>query len=105
MREEIKNILSKITDFLKQDYNAQKVVLFGSYARGEENSDSDIDLFILAQTEKGFYRRIADVKKSIRHLRNGLPISPIVLTPKELDSRKSISDAFILEILEEGISL
>ena len=40
MNREILGRLKKISERLKKNYNAEKVILFGSYARGEETEDS-----------------------------------------------------------------
>ena len=97
--------LKKIAERLKREYNAQKVILYGSYARGEETSDSDIDLLIVAPTTDRMIDRMAEVRGLIRDLRNGLPISPIVVTPEELEIKLKNKDPFIQTILEEGAAL
>ncbi len=105
MNPEIYERLKKISERLKKEYKAEKVILYGSYARGEVTEDSDIDLFIIAPTNERFFDRMASVSKIIRDLRNGLPISPIVLTPDEFNHKLQIEDAFIQTILEEGVGL
>src|SRR3989339_2102844 len=40
------NILSEITSILKQ-YGIEKIILFGSYASGTPNVNSDIDLLVI----------------------------------------------------------
>jgi predicted nucleotidyltransferase len=37
---------SGLVEHIKREYNNPVMVLFGSYARGEDNEDSDIDLYI-----------------------------------------------------------
>ena len=44
MNPEIEERLKKISERLKKEYHAEKVILFGSYARGEETEDSDLDI-------------------------------------------------------------
>ncbi len=48
MNKEILGRLKKISERLKKNYNAEKVILFGSYARGEETEDSDVDLLVIS---------------------------------------------------------
>ena len=43
--EEREELFSKITSFLK-NYGAIKVAVFGSYVRGEEKPESDIDILV-----------------------------------------------------------
>ena len=105
MNREILSRLKKISERLKKNYNAEKVILFGSYARGEETEDSDVDLLVISPQKERFFERIASTKRLIRDLRNGLPVAPIVLTPEEAKKRKNICDQFIMDIFENGISL
>lgn len=44
--EEIKNTLKNEETFLRQKYSVNKFLLFGSYAKGEQTPDSDIDLLV-----------------------------------------------------------
>ncbi len=46
----IKNILDKYEKILKKKYKVKKIGIFGSYARGDQKKDSDID--ILVELEK-----------------------------------------------------
>lgn len=94
-----------IGERLKKEYRAEKVILFGSYARGETTEDSDVDILVIAPTTERFFQRMATVKRLIRDLRNGLSVAPIVLTKQEIEKRIEIKDQFIEEILKEGIEL
>jgi predicted nucleotidyltransferase len=105
MNQEIFQRLRKISERLKKEYYAEKVILYGSYATGEATEDSDVDLFIIAPTNERFFERMATVRGLIRELRNGLPVSPIVLTPEEVEKRRRKGDQFVQQILEEGIIL
>lgn len=105
MRNDILDRLKKIAQKLKREYGAEKVILYGSYARGEETEHSDTDILVIANAEKRFFERRAEVLKILRDLYDGLALSPIVLTPKEIEESLRIGDIFIQEILEEGQSL
>lgn len=105
MNKELFERLKKISERLKKEYKAEKVILYGSYARREETEDSDIDLLVIAQTSEPLYKRMATAKKLIRDLRHGLPISIVVFTPKEIEKKIKYNDAFIRTIMEEGISI
>ena len=105
MQREILDRIKGMSERLKEKYGAKAVILFGSYAKGEETEDSDIDLFVIAPGNERFFDRIASVKRLIRDLRNGLPVAPIVLTPDETEKRKELGDQFILDILENGVRL
>jgi len=94
MNKEFYARLREISKRLKEEYHAQEVILFGSYATGKATKDSDVDLFIIAW----FFERMATVKRLIRDLRNGFPVSTIVLTLMELEKRKKAGDQFVRHI-------
>ena len=105
MKRELNKRLQTIGKKIKKDYRAEKVILFGSYAKGNETEDSDVDLLVVAPTKERYFERMASVRRLIRDLRDGLAVSPIVLTPVELEKRRQAGDPFVREILETGVSL
>lgn len=87
------------------DYAPQKVILFGSYAYGDPDADSDIDMLIVKETADRFLDRWVTVHRILTGLHRSLPVEPLVLTPQELESRLAVGDQFFLEILERGTVL
>jgi len=59
---DIKGILDLYTEEIKKIYGChlQKIILYGSYARGEENELSDIDIMILVDLEDLEIKEYAD---------------------------------------------
>ena len=45
-KDEIIDILKTDKQFLKDNYGVETIALFGSYAKGSENADSDVDFFV-----------------------------------------------------------
>ena len=45
-KEDILDFLRKNREYLKQNFEVTSISLFGSFARGEETEDSDIDLLV-----------------------------------------------------------
>lgn len=64
--EEIKNIIDSNGDTLKSKYKAVKFYLFGSYARGEQTSKSDIDLLVEFSEPVGF--EFLDLKEELENI-------------------------------------
>jgi predicted nucleotidyltransferase len=105
MKRAVNERLRRIGKKIKQEYPAERVILFGSHAKGMATKDSDVDLLVVAPTKERFFDRMASVRRLIRDLRDGLPVSPIVLTPEEMEKRRQAGDPFVQEILETGVSL
>jgi len=99
------SVFARIADRLRKEYGATQVIVYGSVARGEATIHSDVDLLVVAPSAEKAYIRMAHVLALIRDLSRGLPLSPVVLTPKELQERLARKDSFIQEILDEGIAL
>lgn len=95
--KEIKRIVSAL-----QAYNPERIILFGSLARGDFNQDSDIDLLIIKDDSKKRTERICKVYRLIRSPKRTIAVEPLVLTPREV--KRAISEgSFLLEdILKEG---
>ncbi|WP_297550558.1 nucleotidyltransferase domain-containing protein [Thermococcus sp.] len=77
------------------DDSIEEVILFGSYARGDYDEESDIDLLIIGEVD---FNELMDVVTDIL-LKYGELISPIVIKPEEFKRRK---DSFIKTVMSEG---
>jgi len=97
--------LKPIADRLRHEYGAVRVILFGSVAHNRATEHSDIDLLVIAETAERFYQRSASVLRVVRDLSYGLPLAPIVLTTKELQTRLDRGDQFLAEVVGTGVDL
>lgn len=81
--------------------NPEKIILFGSYAKGISTPESDVDILIIQRTKKRPVKRVAEVLKLIW---GNIPsIEPQVLTPKEFQEAKAQNRFFITqEVLRYG---
>jgi predicted nucleotidyltransferase len=94
--------IDQIVGKIRQDYEPQKIVLFGSYAHGEPTEDSDIDLFIVKETNARMVDRFVEVKRLIYDPESRIPVSPLVYTPEEVTERLRSGDDFVKEVMREG---
>jgi predicted nucleotidyltransferase len=100
-----KKILNNIVTRLKQDYDPEQIILFGSYAYGNPTDESDIDLLIVKDTQESVLERWVKVRKLVSELRKGFAFSPIIVTPLELKRRLGKGDQFFEEIMKRGKKL
>lgn len=100
--EKVNKIIAEVVDKLKAEYQPEKIILYGSYAYGQPNEDSDIDLFIIKDTNKRRVDRFVEVSEITYNPKRPISIQPVIYTPKEVEERLSIRDGFIEEILAKG---
>lgn len=101
MAKHTQSLLRNIVKVLVAKYQPEKIILFGSYAYGQPDAASDIDMLILKETDKSFSRRWAEVCELTADIVGTVPFSPLVLTSKELE-RCAKGDQFFEEILTKG---
>ncbi|HXF65060.1 MAG TPA: nucleotidyltransferase domain-containing protein [Caldilineaceae bacterium] len=95
LEAEIRRYLS----VLQEHVQPERVLLFGSLARGDTDTWSDIDLVIVKETDKRFLDRI---KEMMQLLRPQVGVDILVYTPAEF-ARLSQERAFIRnEIVGRG---
>jgi predicted nucleotidyltransferase len=83
---------------IAQRFNPRKIILFGSYAYGQPNADSDVDFLILLPGARVHDRAIA-IRNAIDF---AFPVDLLVRSPDEFDRRISLGDGFLKEIRDKG---
>ena len=71
-----------------EELGAEKVILFGSYARGTASAESDVDLLVVAQTSLPPQERYGAVRRLVADCPAGFDI--VVQTPEEYDRWRSV---------------
>lgn len=92
--------LPEVIDRIAQQFDPLRIILFGSWARGEARPDSDIDLLVVLP--KVVHKRKAVVQ--IGNALSDMPISKdiVVTTPEEIETRGKVVGDILLPALEEG---
>ena len=98
--KEIGDELKELAERLREKYGVRRIIVFGSYVRGDLNEGSDIDLVVVGDFKERFHKRIA----SILNLTD-LPIEPLCYTEEEFRERIRNNNGFISEVLKEGENL
>lgn len=83
-----------------QELNPEKIVLFGSYAYGNPNPDSDVDLLVIMKTKASLKDRSWAVSRLL--LPRPFPVDILVKTPREVKQGLETGDFFLKEILTRG---
>lgn len=99
---QVREIIEQMVRRLVDEYQPERVILFGSMARGEPTQDSDIDLLIVKETAEPPLDRRVRVRRLLSDPERRIPFSPLVLTPRELADRLALGDPFYQEIIGKG---
>jgi predicted nucleotidyltransferase len=78
----------------------EKVILFGSYANGTPNSDSDVDVLVIMPFEGKAALMATEIMNMVNH--PGYPVDLIVRTPEQISDRLDKDDFFIRDVIERG---
>ncbi len=99
--EQINTLVQKIA----VSYQPEKILLFGSYAQGNAQEDSDLDILVIKETTQQPQERILEVKKQIRDKNRDFPLDLLIYTPQEITERQHVNYSFIKEALSNSIIL
>ena len=94
-KEELEQVVRKIVKKLKKDRSVRLILLFGSMARGDIRSGSDVDLIVVKETDKKFLDRLDEFYEDA-----DVAMDVLVYTPEEFERMKGKS--FIKKAIEEG---
>ena len=92
--------LDEIVAILKP-YDPERIILFGSRARGEADAYSDYDILVLKRTDRPFLDRLRDMVPYLRQITR--PADIVVYTPEEFERMSETGLGWIVR--QEGITL
>ena len=95
-RKQINAVVRRIVNA----FNPKKVILFGSYAYGKPNIDSDVDMLVVMESDERPAVRTTRVIKAVHG--KTFPMDLLVRTPAEIEHRLAIGDFFVEEIVGMG---
>jgi len=93
-------LILNIVDRIKDRFHPLKIILFGSYAWGVPDDDSDIDLFVIMESNLRRDQRARQIQKIFSD--RTFPLDIIVYTPEEIKLSMKRGNSFIKEILTRG---
>jgi predicted nucleotidyltransferase len=90
------NIAQKYAEIVKKNFDFQKFILFGSYAKGNPHKDSDIDIAIVFSDYDNRLDRQVELMKLTRKIDSRIEPHPF------RENEFEISNPFVNEILTYG---
>jgi predicted nucleotidyltransferase len=92
--------LASLAKDIRAHYKPQRMILFGSYARGQAHAGSDLNLCLVVPEAGDWLERQAEFLR--RFDLPGVALRPVIYTSQELERLRAEGHPFVREILEEG---
>ena len=92
--------IQKYIEKISQYYKIEAIILFGSYAKGTENEDSDIDIAVVSDDFEDIYDCMAILMGMTWDI--DARIEPHPITKEDFEK---VSNPFVKEVLETGIKV
>jgi uncharacterized protein len=94
--DKINEAISKIAS----RFNPYRIILFGSYANGTSNVESDIDMLIIQDSDLPMHKRGLDIRLSL--IGTMIPLDILIYTQSEYDEAKSNNFSFLNSALKNS---
>jgi uncharacterized protein len=95
-----KKAIDDVVRQIAEKFKPQKIILFGSYGRGNPRPESDVDLLVIMETTLREVQQELLIQQSIEMDLFGLDL--MVQTPRRLAERIALGDSFLREIARDG---
>jgi predicted nucleotidyltransferase len=95
-RRSIRAVVKRIAE----QFDPERIILFGSYAYGRPHPDSDVDLLVVLATNERARAKQIEIARTLSPHPFGMDI--LVRTPEQLRERIALGDYFLREIVTKG---
>jgi len=92
----LKEIIKRVVDVA----HPERIIMFGSAARGEMGPNSDVDLLVIKDGKFDYYRILGDIYKSLRGVRQSVDV--VLVTPKQVEQYRNTHCLVIAPALRDG---
>ena len=102
---ETQGVIQALVKTLVEEYEPEKIFLFGSYAYGQPDMGSDLDLLLVKDSREEPAERKGRVGRIVAPLRRQIGVDVFVLTPAELEVELRNGNQFYQEVVSRGVLL
>ncbi len=99
----MEELISEATRLLVEAANPEKIILFGSYARGDFTKDSDLDLLVIVPRLVDRIEGMARLRLILRNIPMALDV--VVYTRDEVEEREHLRGTMLYHALHQGTIL
>lgn len=99
-RGDIDFILAHTTQLLVHAAHPDKIILFGSYARGDFDERSDLDFLVILPTVANRAAEMIRLRRVLKGI--PMPIDIVVYSTAEVEKRRDLRGTLLYHALHEG---
>ena len=97
--------MEKIVNTINNIVDAKIIYVFGSYAKGVQRKDSDIDIYIVTDNLNGrIIEKLAEITYALNKIID-MPIDVLLSTTEMFDKRKDFKASVERTVAKEGVAL
>jgi predicted nucleotidyltransferase len=101
MRAELPEQVQDAVETIRDGYDPEQIIVFGSHARGTARQGSDLDVLVIKETDARWTDRVRAVSRLLTPRRLAMDI--IVKTPAEVEEALWERELFMRRVMEEGV--
>jgi predicted nucleotidyltransferase len=99
----LERALHSITDLIVQCCDPEAILLFGSYAKGQDSPDSDLDILVIGDFRESPYLRGREIRELLR--RYPIRIDLHLVTPEEMKAESRKPYGFLHSVLASSVMI
>jgi predicted nucleotidyltransferase len=89
----------QLSEAIANEFQPEKIILFGSYAYGNPQDDSDVDMLVILPYKGSNFRKSWEILNKVQPK---FALDLVVRSPVEVEQRRAWNDFFLREIIEKG---
>jgi uncharacterized protein len=94
--------IRQLCNAIVREFQPEKIILFRSYAYGQPDTDSDVDLLVVMSFEGSPFHQAGVILNHVIPRVGVVPLDLLVGTAEQVNERLAIGDRFMREILTRG---
>ena len=100
---EIETTINDMVRRIVERFDPVRIILFGSFATGSADADSDVDLLVVMPVADSKRRQAAKIDVALADA--SLPKDVIVITPEEFEKYRDVVGSIVYPAVREGRTL
>lgn len=99
-RQSVQREIRQMVQRIVRQFRPERIILFGSAARGDAGPESDVDLLVVMPFQGQKHKKQVQIRVALHDIR--VPIDIIVTTPEDFEWRKEIPGTIEYPAVKEG---